>query len=134
MNLHIIACRVLLTLVAMVFLNQQASGNNSNFSHLSHGDSFTILLNENESYTGTIERINDASEESLILFLSIKDKPDCFLVLRSVHQTLIGTCQMGGVIKHVELLYNKEKNQLVLKEESDSGSILLSERKSLPSF
>lgn len=134
MKLHIIAGRVLLTLMAMVFLIQQASGNNSSFSHLRHGDTITILLNDTESYTGTIERINDASEESLILFLSIKDQPDCFLVLRSVHQNLIGTCQMGGVIKHVELLYNKEKNQIVLKEESDSGAILLSERKSLPSF
>lgn len=129
-----IARRILFFLSAMLFLNSLSSAGNSSFSHLSHGDAVTILLEDKTTYTAVIERINNASENSLVLFLSIKEQPGCFLVLRSVKQTIIGTCQMGGEIKHVELLYNKEKNQLVLKEETDAGAIMLSERKSLPSF
>ncbi|TVQ13154.1 MAG: hypothetical protein EA361_10085 [Bacteroidetes bacterium] len=126
--------KVIITLIAMVFLSHYSFGSNKGFAHLGHGDTITILLNDNDSFIATIERINNTSGESLILFLSIQEQPDCFLVLRSVHQNIIGTCQMGGEMKHVEFLYNKEKNQMVLKEESNPGAIMLSERKSLPSF
>lgn len=128
------SAKVIITLIAMVFMSHYSFGSNKGFAHLSHGDTITILLNDNDSFTATIERINNTKDESLILFLSIQQQPDCFLVLRNVNQTIIGTCQMGGEIKHVEFLYNKEKNQMVLKEESNPGAILLSERKSLPTF
>ncbi len=134
MKFDIFAGKIILTLIIMVFLSQYVSGSNNSFSHLSHGDTMTILLNNTESITATIERINNTSEESVILFLSVQQQPDCFLVLRNVNQTITGTCQMRGEIKQVELLYNKDKNQLVLKEEPAEGAILLSEKKGLPSF
>ncbi len=128
------AQRILTSFIVLLFVSFYSTAGNISFLHLNHGDSVTLLLDDNESYTATIERINNISESSLVLFLSIQDQPDCFLVVRSVHQTILGTCQMNGTIKHVEMLYDKEKNQLLLKRETETGKLLLSERKSLPSF